>query len=157
MRPRRSHLRSPFLGAVLQQVLQKVVVILHRNCFLVANAIAFVSVAVMLVHSPVTLVVGRLFQGFCTGLFSAFVPLYINEITTPDLAKLGTLHQIGIAVCQAFNCLLYFVLSKLTDSQPTQWFWVSEYILIIIAFQSFVFLKVFSFETPRYLYDHNRV
>ena len=113
--------------------------------------------AILLIHSPVTIVAGRLLQGFCTGLYTAFVPLYINEITTPDLAKLGTLNQIGIAFCQAFTYLLYFILSKLTDSQLTQWFWVSEYILILIAFQSFIFLKVFPFETPRYLYDHNRI
>ena len=111
----------------------------------------------MVIHSPVTIVAGRLFQGLCTGLYIAFVPLYINEITTPDLAKLGTLNQIGIAVCQAFTYLLYYILSKLTDSELTQWFFVSEYILILIAFQTFIFLKVFPFETPRYLYDNNRI
>ena len=74
------------------------------------------SVLVLLIHSPVTIVMGRLIQGLCTGIYSAIVPLYINEIVTPDLSNLGTLNQVFIASSQAFSYLLYYIMSKVTDS-----------------------------------------
>ena len=87
--------------------------------------IALISLSIMFIHSPFTIVFGRLLQGFCTGVFSAIVPLYINEIVTPDLTNLGTLNQIFIASSQAFSNLLYYILSKFDSSPDYNWIWIS--------------------------------
>ena len=63
-----------------------------------------------LIANPFVLLIGRLIQGICTGIFSAIVPLYINEIVTPDSSNLGSLNQIFISTAQGFCYLLYLIL-----------------------------------------------
>ena len=64
---------------------------------------------------------------------------------TPDLSNLGTLNQVFIASSQAFSYLLYYILSKVTDSELTQWFWVSEFLVITIVIQTILFITVFPY------------
>ena len=75
------------------------------------NIVGVISLSLFFIHSPVTLVLGRLLQGLCTGVYSTIVPLYINEIVTPDLTNLGTLNQVFISSSQAFSFLLYYILA----------------------------------------------
>ena len=117
--------------------------------------IAVISLSLFFIHSPFTLVVGRLLQGICTGIFSAIVPLYINEIVTPDLTNLGTLNQVFISSAQAFSYLFYYILDKITDSESIKWVWMSEFLLLTVIIQTFVFLFIFPYETPKYLFEKN--
>ena len=119
------------------------------------NLLCTISLLLYFIRSPVTLVIGRVTQGICTGIFVAIVPLYINEIVTPDLRNLGTMNQIFIAVSQAFSYLLYYVLTKITHSEEIRWLWVAEFPLVTITIQTFVFLFIFPYETPKYLFEKN--
>lgn len=50
----------------------------HRKSFLLTNAIAAVSILLILIKNPFTIIAGRSIQGISVGIFSAIVPLYLN-------------------------------------------------------------------------------
>lgn len=121
---------------------------------MLTNTVAFIStLLIAYIKSPVTFMIGRLLQGVCTGVFSAIVPLYINEIVTPDASNLGSLNQVFIAGAQGFSFLWYFILIKTTRDDNIIWKMLAEFPLITIAVQSAIFLFVFPYETPKYLYE----
>lgn len=51
---------------------------LFRNSFIVTDIILIVGTGFTLIPNFITLIVGRIIQGICVGLFSAIVPLFIN-------------------------------------------------------------------------------
>lgn len=124
-----------------------------RFGFLVTNIPAFLSIVLMVyIKNPYTFLLMRLIQGICTGIYSAIVPLYINEIVTPDCTNLGSLNQIFIAFAQFFCFLLSFLLEKtLSDTErqkevaSTTWKIIAEFPLIIIAIQTIIFIFVFPY------------
>lgn len=89
----------------------------------------------------------------CTGIFSAIVPLYINEIVTPDAGSLGSLNQVFIAGAQGFCFLWYFILTKITTRDSLVWKMLTQFPLILVILQSLVFWFIFPYETPKYLYE----
>jgi MFS family permease len=124
--------------------------------FLATNLLAFLSILLMVyIYNPYTFLLARLLQGICTGIFSAIVPLYINEIVTPDCTNLGSLNQIFIGFAQFFCFLLAFILSKVLDKNSESTFWkiIAEFPLLTILIQTFILLFVFPYETPKYLYE----
>lgn len=75
----------------------------RRNSMLMANAIAFISVAFMgfskLAASFEMLIIGRFIVGLYSGLSTGFVPIYVEEISPTSIrGALGTLHQLGVVV-----------------------------------------------------------
>lgn len=151
------------VGAIFGALLsaQVIRVFSRRFGFVVTNVPAFLSIILMVyIKNPYTFLIMRLIQGICTGIFSAIVPLYINEIVTPDCTNLGSLNQIFIAFAQFFCFLLSFVLDKVLSDPgrqkevaSTTWKIISEFPLIIIVIQTAIFLFVFPYETPKYLYE----
>jgi MFS family permease len=60
----------------------------------------------------------RVFQGICTGIFTAIVPLYINETITPKTSNLGSLNQIMLSFGQLFCCGLAAILDVAIKNDP---------------------------------------
>lgn len=50
----------------------------NRNYLFFVNAIALVGGLLLFIQSPYTLLISRIIQGMCVGLFSAIVPVIIN-------------------------------------------------------------------------------
>ena len=83
--------------------------------------------------------VARLIQGICTGVFSAIVPLYINEIVTSDCTNLGSFNQIFITFAQFFCYFLAYMLSLNQNiNASTSWKIIAEVPLITIIIQSII-------------------
>lgn len=92
--------------------------------------------------------------GICTGIFSAIVPLYINEFVPLQLKNFGTFNQVFIASAQSFAFFLYFLLTeafKITDESAYNW--MSNFFIVTIAIQTAILLFVFPYETPKYLFS----
>lgn len=99
-----------------------------------------------------TLIAGRIIQGLCVGLYSALVPLFVNEISPMEVAgRLGALNQLlivsGIVIT---NLIALFVPS--TGTEIIGWWRIIFGIPILIALLQIVLLLfVYKNETPRYL------
>lgn len=75
------------------------------------NIPAVISTVLMVyIRNPFTFLICRVIQGVCTGVYSAIVPLYINEIVTPDCTNLGSFNQIFISLAQFLAYLIAFIL-----------------------------------------------
>ncbi|XP_062402395.1 solute carrier family 2, facilitated glucose transporter member 1-like [Sardina pilchardus] len=73
----------------------------RRNSMFMANALAFISAALMgfskLAASWEMLIIGRFVIGLYSGMSTGFVPMYVGEVSPTSLrGALGTLHQLGI-------------------------------------------------------------
>jgi MFS family permease len=98
------------------------------------------------IKNPYIFLLARLIQGICTGVFSAIVPLYINEIVTPDCTNLGSFNQILITFAQFFCYFLAYMLSLNQDmNASTSWKIIAEIPLITIIIQSVIFFFIFPF------------
>ncbi len=104
------------------------------------------------IKNPYTFILMRLLQGICTGIYSAIVPLYINEIVTPDLTNLGSLNQITIAFSQFFCFLLAFILNLVFEDSDDQnmsasitWNIIAQFPLVPIILQTIIFLTFFPY------------
>ena len=139
------------LGALLSS--QIIARFSRRNGFLVTNAIAALGLITIFIKTLPTFFIGRIIQGICTGIYSAIVPLYINEIVTPDSANLGSLNQLFISGAQAFCYLLYFILDKAGSNNEIKWGILSEFLFIPILIQSILLVFMFPYNTPKYLYE----
>lgn len=123
-----------------------------RNAIVVTAAISLLGTVLTLFPNFYTLIAGRAIQGLCVGLYSALVPLYINEISPMEVAgRLGALNQLlivsGIVIT---NVLALFVPS--TGSGIVSWWRIIFGIPIAIAIvQILMLLLVYKNETPRYL------
>lgn len=124
---------------------------LCRNCFLFTNTLAIIGLAICYVKIGFMILIGRVIIGVCTGIFSAIVPLYINEFVPLQLKNFGTINQVLISSAQSFAFLFYYLLTDpigITDKSA--YTWVSNFFLVTLVVQSLVFLFVFPYETPKY-------
>lgn len=60
-------------------------------------SISIIGTVFTLIPVFATLIIGRIIQGLCVGLYSAIVPLFINELSPIEVSgKLGALNQLLI-------------------------------------------------------------
>lgn len=122
-----------------------------RKCFLFTNCLGIISLVICFVKIPPAIIIGRLFIGICTGLFSAVIPLYINEITPLKLKNYGTFKLIFTASAQSFAFFFYYVLTEpLKVSDSSAYDWISNFFIVTISIQTFMFIFIFPYETPKY-------
>lgn len=60
-----------------------------RNCLLIVNALAILSIFLLYVQNFNFFVFARMFQGFCTGLLSSIAPAMMKELAPTEIS--GTL------------------------------------------------------------------
>ncbi len=100
------------------------------------------------------IIIGRLLIGICTGIFSAIVPLYINEFVPLQLKNFGTFNQVFIASAQSFAFFFYYLLTEpLKMADKYAYTWISNFFLVTIVIQSLVLLFVLPYETPKYWFS----
>ncbi|KAI7831339.1 general substrate transporter [Gamsiella multidivaricata] len=118
----------------------------RRNALMINNASLLVGSVVIGCASTYTgMLVGRFLIGVGCGAVTVIVPMYLAEVSPPELrGSLGVMNQLGIVVGIFFAQILglYF-------STPTGW----RVILLTGAAISFlqIFLLPFCVESPRYL------
>jgi len=130
-----------------------------RNCLLIVNALAILSIFLLYVQNFSFFVFARMFQGFCTGLLSSIAPLMMKELAPTEISgTLTSCHQIFIT-CGAtfgfvFSLMLSFIMNDTTGEK--KWWIVFGFSLIILVAQSWLLVFKFNFETPKYLLLNNR-
>ena len=108
-----------------------------------------------LISSFATLLVGRIIQGICVGLYSSICPLFINELSPIELSGLfGTLNQIFIVSGVIIANLLSLVVSD--DEEPnapitSSWRIIFGATILINITQAILMGLVYRNETPKYL------
>jgi len=83
----------------------------RRNAMIITDLITIIAVGLKFVNNEYALLVGRLICGYCVGLNSTLVPLYIAEVSpTPIKGVTGTFNQlffsVGLIVAYSFGYLL---------------------------------------------------
>jgi MFS family permease len=125
-----------------------------------------VGTSIILFPTFFTLIIGRSIQGICVGLYSAIVPLFINEYAPLEIAgRLGAINQLmivsGIVLT---NVIALFVTNRVVPENPiisdfpiwSSWRIIFGLPLVIAVVQILLLLLVFKNETPRYLYTVGR-
>ena len=120
------------------------------------NLLVCVGSAMVLVRNGYALLVGRMVQGFCTGLFSAVVPVMVKEYSPISLSgHLGMVKNIVISCGYVFGFTLALIFSFFLE--PTvYWFYVFAFPIVIVAFQQLLLMCIFTSETPKYLIASGR-
>jgi MFS family permease len=141
----------------------------RRNSIVLTAILSLVGGVMVLIPNFFMLLIGRVIQGLCVGLYSAIVPLFINEFAPLEISgRLGALNQLlivsGIVVT---NVLALFVPEidlpdNIDDAVIANYpIWSSWWIifgmpLVIAGLQIILLLTLFRRETPRYLYSAGR-
>jgi MFS family permease len=121
-----------------------------------------VGTSIILFPTFFTLIIGRSIQGICVGLYSAIVPLFINEYAPLEIAgRLGAIIVSGIVLT---NVIALFVTNRVVPENPiisdfpiwSSWRIIFGLPLVIAVVQILLLLLVFKNETPRYLYTVGR-
>lgn len=120
----------------------------RRKLMFILDLVSLIGTALTLLPIAVSLVIGRLIQGYCVGANSSLVPLYINEVSPNEIGgTLGTFNQLLITI----GVLIPPLLALIGDAN-------SKYYLVILgvaalspAIRIIGNLFFFKHETPKYL------
>lgn len=126
-----------------------------RKSILKAVALLFIltSIACGLAPSVEFLVIARFLGGFAVGAASMVSPLYISEISPPEMrGRLVSLYQLSIVIGILISYLINFLLH---DIGPENWRWM--FLTGIVPSLLFYILLFFVPETPRFLFKKGRV
>ena len=76
------------------------------------NAISIFATILVLPKNPITLLIGRIIQGACTGVYSSLVPLVVKEYSPVMLSgPMGALQNNFITIGFLFGFLVSFLIS----------------------------------------------
>lgn len=127
----------------------------RRRLTLVGSAIFIVSSLGLSLAPSVSWIIGwRVVQGVAVGLASIVGPLYISEISPPDVrGSLGFLQQLMITVGILVAYIVGYVFAAFI-SGPVVWRWMFAFgaVLAAVLAIGIYFLP----ETPRWLLDNDR-
>lgn len=126
---------------------------------LITGYIAFISGSILFVPNQVVLIIMRLIQGTCIGLYCTIVPMYIREISPLHLAgTFGVLFQFFMALGSVFCFILSYLLKIITEDigLESSWQGVFAFPLFPLLTQILLINFKYPFETPKYLILNNR-
>jgi MFS family permease len=101
----------------------------------------------------------RFLQGTVCGLFGAVVPMLIKEISPHDIASISGSFANAAIIAGLFFLYLFGYLLKLATGDPTggeSWRVLFLFPILLIAMQTLILLRVFPFQTPKYLAHNNK-
>jgi SP family arabinose:H+ symporter-like MFS transporter len=120
---------------------------------LVALLFIITSIACGLSPSINFLVIARFLGGFAVGAASMVSPLYISEISPPDMrGRLVSLYQLSIVIGILISYLINFLLHDI-GAENWRWMFLSGVLPSILFFILLFFVP----ETPRFLYIRGHV
>lgn len=104
-----------------------------------------------LLKNPITLLIGRIIQGACTGVYSSLVPLVVKEYSPIMLSgPMGALQNNLITIGFLFGFLVSYLFSF--SLEPHVYYIYSFcFPILVILLQQFLLMTVFTSETPKYL------
>ena len=121
---------------------------LIRQCILATNAVAFFLGILQFIQSFELLLIVRLCQGVCVGIYSVLAPLVIKELAPLNIkGTLVSLVQLLICTGIFFGYLSTYVLKKITGDQSGRSFMNLVFIVpeIFIVIQTLILTFVFPY------------
>lgn len=125
----------------------------RRQTLILTDIISIFAIALTLMRNEYFLLFGRLASGFCVGLNSSIVPLYISEASPMEFKGVtGTFTQIGVSVGILIAYILGLNVPAVTDKSESEWWRVMlGFPLILAALRICLLTTKFDHETPKYL------
>lgn len=133
----------------------------RRKAIMIADIIAIFGSLIFLFPYTPTFAIARFIVGIASGVLAALCPLYINEISPPEIAgKLGSIVQLQVTLGIAVSYGLALPLPT-TDynNDPMNYWWIFMFTFqgSIAMIQFLQFLFVYKLETPHWLLGKERV
>lgn len=128
----------------------------RRKSMIIADLIAIFGMGLTLVANYPLFVIGRMITGFCCGLNSSIVPVYVGEMAPlPIKGTTGSCNQLLVCLGSLVAYLFGF---GLPTSGPGEGFLWQNWWRIMLGFpiitcllRTLLLTTVFSYETPKYL------
>jgi MFS family permease len=121
------------------------------------NSIAFIVVGLTLIPNFPLLVICRLIQGICAGLYTSIVPVTVKETVPYEVSgTFGAFLQLFTGVGAIISILIQKILTDTTGDQSLYWRISFGFPLVTIIVQSIVLIFAYNFETPKYLLLNDR-
>lgn len=130
----------------------------RRKCILVTNIIATIAGVLIYIPNFYTLMIFRLLQGVCVGIFSGIPSIILKELSPVEISgTIGTMTQLNLTVGIILGYMLTYLLKKITGDYACESFWfiIFGVSLIPIFIQSFILIFIYPYETPKYLLVNN--
>ncbi len=79
------------------------------------NFFALLVGGLIYIENFYTLLIFRFFQGVCVGIYSALIPLMIDELSPKEIrGYLGSFTQLNVSFGVLFGCVFAYALKKIT-------------------------------------------
>jgi len=133
----------------------------RRTAMIYSNLILFVGCVLCLFKVNEIMMIGRLIIGLITGIQSSLIPVYLREISPVDLAgQFGTCYmlfsRVGSLVAYIMGIGLPSIHDNINFAENSYWRIMLGFPLLTIVIQCLLFLAIFKYDTPKYLYFNNR-
>ena len=105
------------------------------------------------------LIIMRIIQGACVGMYTAIIPMNISEISPIEISgSTGAFTQIFCSIGTSSAYLFYYILSITfsVERQDEIWYYVFGLPLVTLIVQTIILLFVFPYETPKYYLLHHQ-
>lgn len=151
------------LGGAMGSSLSSVIFLYfgRKKSFFFCDFFCIVGALITLIESIPSLIIGRLICGFCMGINSSLVGIYIKEICPTDLLEyFGSFVNISLNSGILFSFLLG--LNALSDDELAMgesndwWRFMFAIPIIFCLLRSLIIFFMFNFEPPIYLLINNR-
>lgn len=132
---------------------------ISRQCLLAVNGAALTLGILIFIQNYYLLLVVRVLQGCCVGLYSAIIPLIIKELAPTEVrGLLGTYAQLNVTLGIVSGTFLRYLLSAMFDDPHSDrtWWVLFGLPLVVLVLQTVLIIFVYPFETPKYLLLKNR-
>jgi MFS family permease len=130
----------------------------RRGGLIIANMIGITGCFFFLVPTEATLILGRLVTGLSSGLCATIPPLYIKEISPPEISgKTGCVYQIMcyVGVLTGYIIGLPLPIDDYSSDMNKWWMLMLFFPSLVQLFQCFIFVVFFRWETPTYAVIHH--
>lgn len=133
---------------------------MFRHSVIATAFVSLVGTILTLIATFPTLIIGRVLQGICIGIYTSVIPVFINEISPLELTgALGTLSSIFITTGIIVTNILAIFVEDWDPVNPKEsglWRVVFGVPLVAGVLQIVLLGFVWKEETPRYLIEQAR-
>lgn len=127
----------------------------HRQNIIISDMIIIFATIITVIPSTFCFGLGRLLSGIGSGCFCMLCPLYLNEISPPEISgQIGSLMMIMSCIGSTLAFGLALILpTENYESDPVNYFWVLMFTLQGVAalLQVVFFMSFFTKESPFWL------
>ena len=131
-----------------------------RTLLIYSDVVTIIGGVITYYPNTITFAIGRFTLGFAGGCFSILTPQYVSEFTPPEIySKMGLLGPLNAMVGNLISNLSCQLLPEdgCNDSNKYYIFILFSFPLIIALFQLFIFLKIYTKESPGWLLRSNQL